>query len=35
MGWKIITCDVCESSVIKYDDEEEVECPHCGEVIKE
>jgi len=34
MGWKVVTCEVCESSVIKYDGEE-AECPHCGEIIKE
>jgi len=33
MGWKIVACPVCESSVIKYEGEE-AECPHCGEVIK-
>jgi len=34
MGWKIVTCEVCESSVIKYEGEE-AECSHCGEVIRE
>ena len=34
MGWKIVTCEVCESSVIKYD-REEAECPHCGELLGE
>jgi len=33
MGWKIVACPVCESSVIKYDGEE-AECLHCGEVIR-
>ena len=32
MGWKIVTCEVCESSVIKYEGEE-AECPHCGELL--
>jgi len=34
MGWKIVACPVCESSVIKYEGEE-VECSHYGELIME
>jgi len=33
MGWKIVACPVCESSVVVYEDEE-AKCPYCGELIK-
>ena len=33
MGWKAVECPVCGSTVVVRENEE-VRCPHCGELIK-
>ena len=33
MGWKIVACPVCESSVVVREGEE-AKCPHCGELLE-